>query len=201
MDDVEAVDLVTVFHSDKNRRQALELEDELFQHHGDDEHWTLIGVDNRIENRGFARGCNVGAADGKAPIIGFLNPDLRVKGEFLSLIRKTLVGNVQVTGSRFGKSHLEYQRIWGCHEWVCGACFFVRRDWWEKLGGFDERFVWGWEETDFIRRTQRERGLVVALDVPVEHESPHDDDPADIRYKNLHFNNGARLFYERWPLR
>ncbi|MBI2484560.1 glycosyltransferase family 2 protein [Candidatus Uhrbacteria bacterium] len=37
-------------------------------------------------------------------------------------------------------------------DWVLGACLCVPRDLWNRLGGFDERFLLYFEEVDFCRR-------------------------------------------------
>jgi GT2 family glycosyltransferase len=197
---VTEFDIVTVVHNDRNAALGVELEQALKQHADMEyEFWT---VDNRERNRGFGPGCLLGAGWGNAPIIGLLNPDLVVTGPFMRQVRETLRGPVVVTGERFGKKAAEYQKVWGCHDWVCGAAFFVLRDWWDEIGGFDPNFVWGWEETDFIRKTQAAGKRVQSIVMPsLHHASPQEDTPEDGAYKRKHFERGANLFYKRWGRR
>lgn len=165
--------------------------------YGDAPH-TLWKVDNREENRGFSKGSNLGATWGEAPFIGFLNPDVQVNGPLLGPVLDAFRDEkVVITGERFGKLQSEL-RVWGVEDWVCGACFFVRRSFWEEAGGFDERFVWGWEETDLIRRAQALGLGVRSISLPVHHESPSEETPVDFAYKRKHFETGARLFYGKW---
>ncbi|MBE5073001.1 glycosyltransferase family 2 protein [Erythrobacteraceae bacterium E2-1 Yellow Sea] len=44
-----------------------------------------------------------------------------------------------------------------------GACFAIRREWFEKLGGFDTRFFLYFEETDFFRRLAEQGGKLVRI--------------------------------------
>lgn len=190
-------DVVTVWHCDKNRAQAEDLQASLF---GDLPH-TFTAVDNQADNRGFARGCNLGASRGSAPYIALLNPDLVVNGPLFARVLEVFESDptVMVTGERFGKPDKEL-REWGCSDWVCGAAFFVRRSWWERLEGFDDRFHWAWEETDFIRRTEAEGGVVRSIELPVRHHHDMDEDPvADRTYKINHFARGRELFWQKWP--
>lgn len=190
-----ATDLVTVFHNDRNHKEHLALERALREFETD---YRFIPVDNRVENRGFARGCNVGAAIGDAPVIGFLNPDVGIQGPFLERVHDVLGrDNVVVTGCRFGKPQTEI-RSWGCRDWVCGAALFVRRSWWESVGGFDEQFVWGWEETDLVRRAESAGLHVRSIELPIRHASPAHDTPEDAEYKRRHFEEGARRFRSKW---
>lgn len=190
------IDIITVFHNEFNFRQAIDLvqSTEQFELPGRIR-WRL--VDNRINNRGFAKGCNYGAYDAQTEIIGFLNPDVIVKGPFVDDVMMTIGQGAAITGSRFGKPDHELH-TWGLRDWVCGACFFVDRGLFEHLDGFDERFVWGWEETDFIHRAREIGERVKSIELPIEHDSPTFNPPADAEYKHTHFEHGAKVFRERW---
>jgi GT2 family glycosyltransferase len=190
------IDVVSVYHNARNAAQFETLRAQLRGFEGD--RVNVIGVDNRQENRGFARGCNYGAKQGNADILGFLNPDLQVQGPFVDRVLAAFHDpGVVITGCRFGKPDFEL-RIWGCFEWVCGAAMFVRRDWFDNGGGFDEAYLWGWEETDLIRRAQSQQQRVQAIPLPFHHESPSEDTSEDVAYKRVNFKAGAALFHQRW---
>lgn len=194
------IDVVTVFHRDENYRLAMDLRSSL-ERYEKTVPWNFIGVDNRVDNRGFSKGCNFGASQGSAPIIGFLNPDVRVQAAFLQQVVDAFERpHTVIAGERFGKTQREIE-IWGCREWVCGAAMFVDREWFDGHGGFDEQFVWGWEETDLIRRAQVDQKIVVALDLPILHQSPIHNPPEDAEYKNRWFNDGAKRYQRKWPSR
>lgn len=160
----------------------------------------MVGVDNRVNNRGFAIGCNFGAfAEGvDAPLIGFLNPDVAIKGPFMDAVAEAFRDpSVVIAGNRFGKPQRELD-LWGCRNWVCGAAMFVRRTWFTEVGGFDERFVWSHEETDLIRQAQAAGRTVRELDLPIEHDSPEDNPPEDVAYKVKWMKAGSVMFKEKW---
>lgn len=205
-------DIVTVIHNDTNRRLAADLERRLemwetleFEEFGNPDpikvpNYSFTVVDNSVENRGFAGGCNYGALHPalNSPIIGFLNPDVQVEGPFLDTVAAVMADqHVVITGSSFGKPQHELA-IWGVRDWVCGAAFFVRRDWFAARGGFDPQFVWGWEETDLIRQAQQEGRVVRSVALPIYHDSPADNSLEDAAYKNRHFDEGGRRYFQKW---
>lgn len=192
------IDIVTVYHNDHNYDLLLEQRAALAKHEPDGG-YRHIGVDNRTKNRGFAAGCNLGAshATASAPIIGFINPDAVIEGPFISTVCRTIKSPVVITGCRYDKPAKELA-IWGVNDWVCGATLFVDRKWFESIGGFDEQFVWSWEETDLIR-TAESHGLECrSVDLPITHASPGDDSPADSQYKAFHFTQSQRRFARKW---
>ena len=72
-----------------------------------------------------------------------------------------MVGDVVITGANFNKNPVEI-RNWGLNDWVCGVAMFVKRSWFEEIGGFDERFTRAqdWE----LNFRLRENGGIVYFD-------------------------------------
>jgi len=162
----------------------------------------FIVVDNRPVNRGFAKACNLGAREVTADVIGFLNPDVHIHATFGRQIEECLAAmpEVMACGMRYGKSDVMLE-AWCVNRWICGACFFVRREWFEQLGGFDEQFVFGFEETDFIRRTEQSGREIAEIELPIDHESPEDDSLEVMVYKTYWLNVGWRLYKEKHGIR
>ena len=145
-------------------------------------------------NLGFAATCNRGAATATGELLFFLNNDLVLLPRWLEPMRAALghfpdaglVGNVQrnaATGAldhagiffdHKGKPAHEVSPArfarWREVDALTGACFALRREVWEKLGGFDEGFVNGGEDIDLCLRARR-AGLrnFVALRSVVRH--------------------------------
>jgi GT2 family glycosyltransferase len=192
------IDIVTVIHNDKNELLAADLYKQISKFETD---FTFFIHSNKEDNLGFAKGCNLGAFrdDAKSDIIAFINPDVSVRGPFIKLITETLSDpNVVITGNRFRKPSAEL-KIWGVSDWVCGATFFVKRDWFESVGGFDENYVWSWEETDLIRQAESQGLIVKSINITtLHHASPDDDSRQDSLYKKTNFAKGQKYYFSKW---
>lgn len=147
-------------------------------------------------NLGFAGACNRGAALARGESLFFLNNDLVLLAGWFEPMRELLahpeiglVGNIQLnarsgtldhSGVAFdakgkpGHLHalplLARLRGWRAVPAVTGACCALRRDTWEKLGGFDPGFRNGGEDIDLALRA-RAAGLLncVSLRSVVRH--------------------------------
>lgn len=188
---------MTVFHKEENYLLAQRLHDDISSFESP-ERWTFSAWDNREENIGYGPACNRLARDGSAPFIGLLNPDCLVQGPFIDRVLGGFTDpNVVITGERFGKAANEL-KVWGVKNWVCGAVFFVRRDWWEEVGGFDEAYKWGWEETDLCRYAESQGRQVHSISLPIKHSSPTTERPEDVVFKRHWFKAGHDYFYAKW---
>ena len=196
---VTAFDFVTVTHNDRNRREAVEMREALDEF--SELPYTLRIVDNRRNAKTYAAACNSGAAGQTAPVIGFINPDVEITGPFMRQVAEVFdTGrHTVITGERFGKSR-EQVREWGLLDWTCGAAMFVRREWFDHVGGFDERFLWSWEETDLCRAAERSGFVVRSVMLPMHHESPETDSPRDLAFKRRGFDVGRALYRRKWGL-
>ncbi|MFZ0216390.1 MAG: glycosyltransferase family 2 protein [Candidatus Dormiibacterota bacterium] len=138
------------------------------------------------ENLGFARGCNLGAARASGDALVFLNNDTFVLPDWLtSLLRPFADASVWVTGSRLlypngrvqhagvvfvedGPGHAfaglagdlpvvleerEYQA-------VTGASLAIRRDVFERFGGFDTAFLNSYEDVDLCLKVRAAGGRI-----------------------------------------
>jgi GT2 family glycosyltransferase len=134
-------------------------------------------IENRA-NLGFSAGNNVGikrALDAGASYIVLLNPDTKVKPDWLAKIIEVgerepqlgVLGAVQlayendtfnswtekVAAARLAKlSELERAQGWMALEWVEGSCFAVKRAVWQRIGLLDPLYSSFYEEIDFCRR-------------------------------------------------
>jgi GT2 family glycosyltransferase len=200
------IDFVVVHYNEKSHRQTVELARSLNIFHSNQAHtYRFVDIDNGQVNRGFAKACNLGALitndEHAGDIIGLLNPDVLIRGAFIEQVVEEFRADPQlmVCGERFGKP-AELLDAWDVSDWVCGAAFFVRRDWFHTLGGFDEQFVWSWEETDFIRQTEQIGKRVKSISLPISHTSPDDDSDNVLFYKHYHLNRGWQLYKRKWGI-
>ena len=151
-----------------------------------------IRVIRNETNLGFARGCNQGAAISRGAFLVFLNNDTEAYPGWLKHLVKIPLRRKQVavTGAKllfpdgtiqhagvgiFGGQlwpilplHLGYRQPAALYtavqavECVTGACLLIRKSVFDKLGGFDDGFVNGYEDVDLCLKV-RETGHQILL--------------------------------------
>jgi N-acetylglucosaminyl-diphospho-decaprenol L-rhamnosyltransferase len=151
------------------------------------------------ENLGFAGGCNLGAARSSAPLLLFLNPDATPAPGCLDALREVagerpgwaawqalvaMHGGREINTSGGVTHFLGFGWAGQCGEplaeapsglregsFASGAALAVRREDWERAGGFDERFFMYCEDLDLsLRLRLAGRGVGVAPAARVEHD-------------------------------
>jgi GT2 family glycosyltransferase len=132
------------------------------------------------DNKGFAGGAVAGAALASAPLLVFLNPDARPAPDFLDQLRRPVAerpswgawqalvtmdggtrintaGNVAHYGGvswagRCGRPVAEAPAELEEVAFASGAALAVRREAWEQVGGFEERYFMYCEDLDLSLR-------------------------------------------------
>jgi GT2 family glycosyltransferase len=136
----------------------------------------------RPENRGFSAACNAGAAAGRGDALLFLNNDAFAMPGSVAAMRAALAADetIGIVGAKllYADGSLQHaglalldgpvSRWWHVHRQlpgslpdanvardvlaVTGAALMIRRSLFAALGGFDERYVNGWEDVDLCLR-------------------------------------------------
>jgi len=158
-------------------------------------------------NLGFSRACNQGMRETSREFVVFLNNDVILGHRWLEPLLLQFedagvgivgaagaVSNHECTG--IGETRNPYTRF----DYIPGWCMAIRREVIEKIGGFDERFGFGYfEDADFCLRAKKAGyRLRIAPHVEIQHagaqttESQRDFNPIDLMRKN------RRFFYRKW---
>jgi GT2 family glycosyltransferase len=80
-------------------------------------------------------------------------------------------------------------------DWVSGACLFARREAFQRVGGFDERFFMYFEDVDWCRRCRQAGWRIgVVATTWVEHESTATD--GDVQ-RRRYYRESQRRYYAK----
>lgn len=158
---------------------------------------TMTVIDNSRANRGFSVAANLGARQETGEIVAFLNPDIILCDGWATETLAAFAADPKlvIAGPRLddGFSWPRPLKGVGLKNYVCGAAFFVRRDFFESCGGFDERFFWSSEEVDLCRQAE-ERGLrVEAVGEPRVKHLWH-----DAPFKGRETARAIKAYREKW---
>lgn len=140
-------------------------------------------------NIGYGGACNIGASTGEAPFLLFVNPDIRFEtGAIEALLAAAEAHPNAVFNPRFHHGSRRRFRRWSrllpkSDFWqgpppevdceipvLSGACIFVRREHFERIGGFDPEIFLFHEDDDLsLRLRQAGVQLRIASNAIVEH--------------------------------
>jgi N-acetylglucosaminyl-diphospho-decaprenol L-rhamnosyltransferase len=188
------------------------------------------------ENLGFGPGNNAGFAVSRGRYIYLLNSDAWLIGNnsLAELCRKmdgnpkwgmvgtkvlSLDGSIQALPEPIYPAqrhvHRDFSKLPGKIAWLLGASMFVRREVYEKLGGFDPLFfpIYS-EETDFCLRV-RQLGYEIGYtpEIAVTHVGGSSEDPRDpyessmrklrglIKFRQKHYTPEDCVFLAKRDLR
>jgi GT2 family glycosyltransferase len=173
------------------------------------------------ENSGYAAACNEGAALARGSSLLFLNNDIQPHAGWLQTLLAYaervpeaaavgakllyLNGTVQHAGVAFGQDgypHNLYAGLPAAHpavnrsrrlQAVTGACMYVRRDAFERVGGFDRGFLNSLEDVDLCLRIGEVGG-----EVHYCHDAVLTHLESASRGRRDRFEQSVALYRERW---
>lgn len=187
------------------------------------------------DNIGYGRANNQGFAASQGRYVYLLNPDARIEGnDALAKLCRVMDSHSQwgMAGTRVhgssgelesppsmeypAQSHVrrDFSTLPGKIAWIIGASMIIRRELYEKLGGFDPGFFLYSEETDFCLRL-RELGFEIGEvpEVAVTHIGGASEDPRDpykvsssklkglLRFRQKHYSPTDCVFLAKRDLR
>jgi GT2 family glycosyltransferase len=175
-------------------------------------------------NIGFAAGGNIGALAATGDIIGFLNPDMRwrdVRPHALHTLFDTEphtgiigLGLTDETGIpevwSFGNDPSLHELLKNnllprnnsnetpttTTDWVSGGALFIRKNLFQKLSGFDERFFLYFEDADLCLRARAEGATVRRIaDMPIIHAGGKSQTSAAVQKR--HFYTSQSNYFKK----
>jgi GT2 family glycosyltransferase len=188
----------------------------------------LVRVISNAENRGFVDACNQGAAAARGEYLVFLNNDTVVLPGWLAALRETAEGDrtvgavgsmllyedgrVQEAGGGVWQNGAAFHYGWGGSpddrrynfarevDYCSGASLLVRRELFERLGGFDRRYAPAYyEDVDicFGVRSLGYRVVYQPMSRLVHYEGATAGQDASVGFKRYQTINRAK-FVEKW---
>jgi len=129
-----------------------------------------------LENLGYVPAANKAAEHGVNEIICFMNPDIAftwhaIQGALIELDDQEVVIASPLELKENGEPRL-YDGFAG------GACMLIKRDWFEGVGGFNDKLEFGCDDIDICRRAIEQGYRWVVTEPPITHYGQRSHDMA-----------------------
>jgi len=139
---------------------------------------------------GFAKACNDGAAinEGLAEFILFLNDDAQLEaGFFEEALLSFTDKDVAIVGNRDSFRDT----------FINGSIMLVRREIFERIGGFDEQFFFMWEDNDICENILRRGYKMAVSNARGKHIGKRSMNTRS-KFWQENFANGQDYFLQKW---
>lgn len=125
---------------------------------------TKLGEINLLstgKNLGFGLANNYGFEKANSEFVFFLNPDTKLDKNALYKMKQTIEQSTQDFAMwEFRQKPYEHPKYYnplnGETSWASGACFIIKRDVFEKIGGFDKKIFMYAEDVDLSWKVRLE---------------------------------------------
>lgn len=162
-----------------------------------------LTVVNISENKGFGGGHNIGASNAsqETDIFVHISNDVLIDGDYITPVEMIL--NI-VPNSIVGQSLFRYDTGWNKFgniiiPYVQGHIVGCKKDVWEDLGGFDERyFPCDYEDLDLSYHAMKKGYSLKQIDIPVRHYNGQT--AVQLGDRTNITNKHKALFMEKWGL-
>jgi hypothetical protein len=181
------IDVVVPTKSDKNIKSLKILKD---AEKGGEITLTLMIREFNEQAGGFARSCNNGAKLNKAlgEFVLFLNDDVRLGENFFAdLIKPFADAKVGIVGAECSETGFG----------VNGSVMCIRRELFERIGGFDENYFFMWEDNDMCRNVKR-RGFTIAISGADAKHKGKDSINTGSEFWRVNYYKGKNYYEQKW---
>jgi GT2 family glycosyltransferase len=155
------------------------------------------------KNTGFAPGNNRGVEVAKGDIFVFLSNDVQIGGDYITPIRKAVESN---KSALYGPEIFTHNTGWntfnatGPIAYIAGWCVAAEREFWGKVGPWDERFIpCDYEDMDLSYMATLSGFPLVKIDLPLKHDSGKSAEAIEGGRLAVTIANQKR-FREKWGL-
>lgn len=171
--------------------------------------WLNFYQDHRLkvvtlgENTGFGPGNNRGVEVATGDILAFVSNDVNVNGDYIAPIQAAMENDPL---GLYGAEIFSHNTGWNTFEeigtipYVAGWCVVAERQFWQKIGTWDEQFIpCDYEDLDLSYRVKQANFPLIELDLPLKHDSGKSAERLPEGRTRVTLEN-QRRFLDKWEL-